>query len=669
MAAAPQALASALYADATKWTDHDPDYGALMAVLGGGTAAAPSATSAPNAARGLLNTAVRTPTALAIVLQDQPGYIYVVHSLTSFPANVAEATGYDNLIVGLMGDNINTALPLVLPAGMFTRITIRAHTVATIRGANGHSHATNPVYIHGPHANTAPDTEQLSVRSCVMLPPSMASTILAAQPRGKHTLLGFWNLIEPEYTAGGDRQTAIAPVTHFWQAASTHSAGGVDTTVSQEMVTDTDPIHQAALQQWVATVRENQLARLGIGGPGLTTAAFSAGIAAVNTTLQTTHNDAIAFQKAQGEKTFTQKYGKTVATTLHNLCNVTDDTLLPDIHGLLAKAPKNQSYAILANLVQEALSTSNIPLTLNQAPLATTSLVTEVFQRFAVANSGLEFGKGLSPFAVVCEGHAEARLVQEKMTKAEYALGGTTVTMEDATLITTSDVRFPTDPQVAAQKLYGWAIFIEIFHGTNHDITKNVQRFVTTVGPMLHAIYTQAGTAAVGNNYVARVLFEAQQDYFSYVRKAARKADATVPDFERIIEAVTTYRPSSLADIPQSWRLLPNYPFSKTPEERSSASSGNRPTSPTTPVTNPHTDSKLVTRFRLGGFTSIKAMMEGKDATIPSHRGKPVCLVWALKGECNATCKRKDQHIDYPATVTKAIHSMLTKCGVPDPQP
>jgi hypothetical protein len=69
----------------------------------------------------------------------------------------------------------------------------------------------------------------------------------------------------------------------------------------------------------------------------------------------------------------------------------------------------------------------------------------------------------------------------------------------------------------------------------------------------------------------------------------------------------------------------------------------------------------MLIRFRESGHPTIKAMMEGKNATIPKHQNKPVCLVWALKGECASNCKRKDMHIQYSTTVNKAIHSMLDK--------
>ena len=79
-------------------------------------------------------------------------------------------------------------------------------------------------------------------------------------------------------------------------------------------------------------------------------------------------------------------------------------------------------------------------------------------------------------------------------------------------------------------------------------------------------------------------------------------------------------------------------------------------------------DARLVRRFKDSGHSSISAMMSVNEAPIPKHKGKAVCLVWALKGECSATCKRKDQHVRYPGDTTVKIHDFLTACGVANPQ-
>ena len=75
-----------------------------------------------------------------------------------------------------------------------------------------------------------------------------------------------------------------------------------------------------------------------------------------------------------------------------------------------------------------------------------------------------------------------------------------------------------------------------------------------------------------------------------------------------------------------------------------------------------------MTRFRDSNHSTISGLMEGHDVTIPKHAGKPVCLTWALKGECSSTCRRASAHVHYSRDTNRAIHQLLTDCGVEDPQ-
>ncbi len=61
-------------------------------------------------------------------------------------------------------------------------------------------------------------------------------------------------------------------------------------------------------------------------------------------------------------------------------------------------------------------------------------------------------------------------------------------------------------------------------------------------------------------------------------------------------------------------------------------------------------------------------MMEGHSPTIPQHNSKPVCLSWALKGECSAACKRKEQHARYSQAICAKVHTLLDECGVVNAQ-
>ena len=82
------------------------------------------------------------------------------------------------------------------------------------------------------------------------------------------------------------------------------------------------------------------------------------------------------------------------------------------------------------------------------------------------------------------------------------------------------------------------------------------------------------------------------------------------------------------------------------------------------PTFNAHADTRLLKPFEDSTFPSITALMEGHDAAIPKLGGKEVCLVWALKGKCSGTCKRKAMHKSYPCSVVTQVHALLDTCGV-----
>jgi hypothetical protein len=201
---------------------------------------------------------------------------------------------------------------------------------------------------------------------------------------------------------------------------------------------------------------------------------------------------------------------------------------------------------------------SPVPLAAGCYPLATTKLVEELFRCFRVVSYNAAFGEGLTPFAIPCQGHAEAKAVTEMSKKAQLAEGSLSISLSDASTLTATDVRYPTTPQIATEKLYAWSIVVDLFHGVNHPVSISIRNFVLTVGPSLHAVYNMEDTPAQGMDRVIRVLYEAQQDYARWATLVSREADPArrppVPEFARIIDAVLTLRAESLSRPPASWK-------------------------------------------------------------------------------------------------------------------
>ena len=53
------------------------------------------------------------------------------------------------------------------------------------------------------------------------------------------------------------------------------------------------------------------------------------------------------------------------------------------------------------------------------------------------------------------------------------------MSLQDAELITSADVKFPSTAHFAGEKLCGWSVVIDVFHGVAHDV------FVTAIVPHL----------------------------------------------------------------------------------------------------------------------------------------------------------------------------------------
>ena len=99
---------------------------------------------------------------------------------------------------------------------------------------------------------------------------------------------------------------------------------------------------------------------------------------------------------------------------------------------------------------QTALSIATI-----NAPLPTPSLVDQVFRSYARGTNGLTLGGGLTPFAIVCDGHSDIADVKALIKKAELVEGGTSMSLNDASTLTSVDAALPTEVFIAIEKLCG----------------------------------------------------------------------------------------------------------------------------------------------------------------------------------------------------------------------
>ena len=227
---------------------------------------------------------------------------------------------------------------------------------------------------------------------------------------------------------------------------------------------------------------------------------------------------------------------------------------------------------------------------------------------------------------------------------------------------------------MAIEKLHGWSVVVNVFHGVTHPVALSVRTAVDEICPTLNRMVSEMGdTSSLGIDLVCRVMCELQQDYFRHpgtvVENVAAPNAVAVPTFARVRDAALTFRAESLCALPRAWYSLVSAPSS----DRHGQSQPARPIrddAKVTPADNPNADTSHVQRFADSDFKTISAMIQAADPTpvLPEHNGKDVCLTWALKGRCTTGCKREDSHVRYSRSVNKEISDLLTHCEVANPQ-
>jgi hypothetical protein len=523
-------LFSSLFGEPAAWDKYDPDYDILTDSFGHSA----TATTAPLCKAGLVQLTACTPVVVAFVPDVDCDSIYVAHSLTLFPGDVTTPTGLDNLVVGLVGGRLSAVVPVVFPDAFFTATTAaQALNTTAIQGINGHA-AVPPVYRSGPHAAGTADTDSLRAQPLMIMPPILAGDALSNAPSdGCYSLVGFFNTFSQPYLTSADPLVivSITPLANWWRLTSTNIAGG-NSIVSSTLTVVNIPCKQSWLNTWASTVKDLQLARLGVGGPDLSNAAFAHGVGELRKTMTDTHKERLDFERQRNTKLFTNFHGEALAQQMHRLCWVMMDVNLPEVHSLLLQTAKGRIYAVLTSLFTMHAQAWPVLLNVAMAPVTSTKLVDDVFKCYLSGGDGLTFGKGLSPFAIICPGHEGIEQVRKLMQQAKIVEAGTCTTLAYAATITAEDVRFPTLPFVVVEKLYGWSIVVDVFHGVGHTILINIQNAVMIIGPLLQLLAAQMGdTEGAGMELICQVMYNMTQDYFGYMTKVAAGVAVAPPNF------------------------------------------------------------------------------------------------------------------------------------------
>lgn len=680
-----------LFDDATLWAD-PIDQLAWHAATNPNAAAA--ARTTPEVLQNLYtHTYTRTNPILVAFMDDSaPGLITIGHSPTPIiPRLGAPAHALDGTMYFKLGNAELDIVPLhVSDTDMFDRVlkivhTDHADTLADLQAGGAGNQLGHLV----PGAGVDPATY---VRKSCLIPHDLVHAIMADN-QIHYSPVEFWTrfMATPAATAGW--AATNANLITWWKAAATFSDDGHGHGLDDMAVTLPQPAGHSRTRLQAQLRRDvvRELAPLGraralAGLPAVSTAidTLRADVNALSTVRETNEDTRRNIDRArrEAEKTFTGRHGAGVAALLYRYTDVATDEDLPVIHRTLASYKEKSRDMTTINLALfsrgDAVPASNeINL-----PKATTHMV-NLFRTHNIMGIGLEFGEGMNPFSIACQGHVQSREVVELAEKqASMESGDTSITLADAALFQTKDARFPRDVNQAVDKLWGFSVLVDVYFGAGHPYALALAGALPALCPLIVNINTiHAGDPAYVLTIAIRIMLWIQQSLNLYLRGRRLAPPGTVvplPDFDAMMDELRMQMyDSKLPKIPRTWTSIltlqvpdvfkTSSPGEDTPRIRGGGRGGaDEPSQNRAPVQNPFPNTKLMNRWAASGHGAITDMtaLKPATATIPQYKGKDICLQWFLKGKCSTTCKRSESHKRFGTDTLKQIHDLMDACGV-----
>jgi hypothetical protein len=265
-----------------------------------------------------------------------------------------------------VGDDVASAAPILLPNHSFSRTAdLTVYNTAHMTGVNGHGTAGGAVVRFDHQASGTQNTDDYPTRRVMVLPPDESADFLSRNPTDIYELQNFYNFFLQPHVASAVPATLAKwePVKQWWRAACMNQNG---LTESKVRVTGTSSALLAAsqaLNACTARITDQVLARVGVGGPQLSNAAFNTGAQRLETVLNNNAQQRLQFGRDRAQKSFTDRYGEHLANHMYKMTGTTtNDDHLPEVHKILAKAPKGQYYAILGSYVQKRSIDPPVPV-------------------------------------------------------------------------------------------------------------------------------------------------------------------------------------------------------------------------------------------------------------------------------------------------------------------
>jgi len=634
----------------------------------------------------LMAMAENSPTMVAYVDRTSPSYIQIAHAPTllgnspgiTLPANLR------NQLLFLKGWDPDTLEAEVLPHDLFstappTRVPLTmADTLALLNTAGagtarGYADAPDAAAVAG---GTARDIE---VRRVIVLPTQWHHRIVqhphVLTPRQFYD--AFIAPLTPAELATYDS------VCTWWEATCVkgQAVGANHVTTTSLFSVYVSPPHRPLV---LRRVRLKAHALLSAGGlAGRKDDTITSSVERLRNTLEL-QETARAVARAT-PRTFSEKYGVDMATVLHRLCEVGADAQLPPLMRSLAACKEKSTETSIINMA--LLNAGQADPNINEINLPRCGPhLLSLLRNHNYVGLPLELGDGLTPFAVVCQGHPQTKDILELATKqVAMESGHNTINLSDADTFKVKDVRFPRTLNQISDKCRAFNTICQVTFGdTNPFVTGLRAGLDITLPQLLQLESLHAHNPRMAMMLGLRFMYWIQCQAFLYWRKMRVRLPGhpavAQPDYETLADQfATNMHDQALPRLPDSWMTvvkaqLPELYPDNSSRIRGGGSGNNPPTSgggtsgrSANLVRNLNSMVSVVQKYVAGGFRSVNELLQrwknnhgGQAPRIPHcPPAGEVCLRWACTNECREDCPRKAAHVHYGNDIQAQICTLI----------
>ena len=612
-----------------------------------------------------VDAASRTPIVLAVVSADDHEHISIVHTLAAYPRSIATDTVMDGNTFATCGDEPGALQHIQLHDHAFGRATIRClDDAVAIRAV-----LTDAAPFHPEVAAGTPNSAEVQVRRALVLPVEWAA---AAAGGVRYTPAAFYDAHIAPLDAG--QQIVYAECIRWWRVTSTLVAGAVPS-LSTTGTTLTLG-NRALVQAWRARVTQSWLDK--IGPPGgvipVTNAVFTAAMTDMGTRLDTHHDQRERREDAHdAPQTFAGRYTENVRDEIFNIINVANEANLPPLLRQLAthKKQADDIPAIRAALDGRSDEIGSMADEYSR-PTATTQLIA-MMRDWRLICAGDELTAGLTPFTIVCAGHADHNATRDTVdTLRRLEQGANSMSYQDAQVFSIAGSNLPSDEMQCADKLRGFSVVVDIIFGDANAMALDFRNFLNQYVPFLQSGLRSYYRDSPGKRLHIRLrsMYYITMELQYYIKMRRQGLNPPLPAWAALLKMMSLKNfDTILPDLPEAW-LQKVTPQGGSPAPAPGPTPAPQAAAPeNTPVVNRNVDAGLKERFANSGYTSLKDMTKvardaGRALSIPKIDGTDACLSWMIKGSCWKNCRRSAAHKYASPAVVAKVHEVMDACDV-----